>query len=259
MSARTSTTTRSDASPAAGPRPAPARAEIYRFLALAFSDPVPGGAKALQHQWSVTRAAMAALGLAATSETNAAIAALDDDSLKRAHLSVFGHAVSKDCPPYGGEYGQAHIFEKSQTLADVVGFYRAFGLALAEGVHDRPDHIAFELEFMEFLSLKQALAEGQDHGAERVAFCAKAQRLFLESHLGFWAFSFAHRLQQRPAPGPFAVWADLMDDFLAQEMAAAGIPRRAEPFVNEGSLDRVEDGGCGECRGAAGDFAENRR
>lgn len=263
MSARTSTTTRSETTSAVLVRPAPARAEIYRFLALSFSDPAPGAAEALQNQWSIALAAMTtldpALDPAGTEQVASALGGLDDDALKRSHLAVFGHAISKDCPPYGGEYGQAHIFEKSQTLADVAGFYRAFGLTLAKGVHDRPDHIAFELEFMEFLCLKQALAEARDHGAERVAFCLKAQRSFLETHLGFWAFSFAHRLQQRRAFGPHAAFACLLDDFLTQEMAAAGISRHADPFVNEGSVDRVEDGGCGECRGVAGDIADNRR
>lgn len=259
MSARTSTTTRSE--PAAvgtvsDPRSAAARAAVYRYLALAFADPTAGAADALAWQWPLAEAALSELGLA-TDGTASGVA--DDAALKRAHLAVFGHAVSKDCPPYGSEYGQAHIFEKTQTLADVAGFYRAFGLALAEGVHDRPDHIALELEFMEFLCLKQALAEAGAHGPERIAFCAKAQRQFLDDHLGFWAFSFANRLRQRPEPGPFAAWAGLLEAFLAQEVSATGLPRHADPFVNEGSVDRVEDSACGAClAGATGRPVERR-
>lgn len=260
MSVRTSTTTRSDPAPAdaaVGPRAAAARAAVYRYLALAFSDPFAGAADALERQWPLAEAALRKLGLAADAAACAAASVADDGALKRAHLAVFGHAVSKDCPPYGSEYGQAHIFEKTQTLADVAGFYRAFGLALAEGVHDRPDHIAFELEFMEFLCLKQVLAEAREHSPERVAFCVKAQRQFLGDHLGFWAFSFAHRLQQKPEPGPFAAWAGLLEAFLGQELPAAGIPRHADPFVNEGSVDRVEESACGACpAGAIGEPVE---
>lgn len=262
MSVRTSTTTRSDrvrAGAAPDPRPAAARAAVYRYLALAFSDPRGGAAVALERQWPLAEAALCQLGLAANATACAAANPDNDDALKRAHLAVFGHAVSKDCPPYGSEYGQAHIFEKTQTLADAVGFYRAFGLALAEGVHDRPDHIAFELEFMEFLCLKQALAEAREHGPERVALCARTQRGFLGDHLGYWAFSFAHRLRQRPNPGPFAVWAGLLKAFLAQELSAADIERHADPFVNEGSVDRVDDSACGACAaGAIGEPVERR-
>lgn len=257
MSARTSTTTRSEVRGRAAtpdPRPAAARAAVYRYLAMAFSDPSAGAADALARQWPLAEVALGTLGLAADAAACAVAGVADDSALKRAHLAVFGHAVSKDCPPYGSEYGQAHIFEKTQTLADVAGFYRAFGLALAEGMHERPDHIAVELEFMEFLCLKQALAETEEHGPARVAVCVKAQRAFLGDHLGFWAFSFARRLRQRPEPGPFAARAGLLEAFLAQELAAAGIPRHADPFVNEGSVDRVDDGACGAC--PAGVFGE---
>lgn len=262
MSARTSTTTRSDpAGPEAvpDPRATVARAAVYRYLALAFSDPLDGVADALARQWPLAETALGTLGLAADAAACAAVGVADDGALRRAHLAVFGHAVSKDCPPYGSEYGQAHIFEKTQTLADVAGFYRAFGLALAEGMHDRPDHIALELEFMEFLCLKQALAETTGHAPERVAVCARAQRAFLGDHLGFWAFSFARRLRQRPEPGPFAAWAGLLEAFLAQELSAADIPRHADPFVNEGSVDRVEDSACGACLAdAIGEPVERR-
>lgn len=248
MSVRTSTTTRSKARSrleTPDPRPAAARAEIYRFLALAFSDPRPGSVALMKQDWPVTEAALARLGLARTG--CAGLVALDDTGLRRAHLAVFGHTISKDCPPYGAEYGQAHIFEKTQTLADVTGFYRAFGLDLSGDVRDRPDHLALELEFMEFLCLKQALAEAPTGSPDHETLCRDAQHAFLESHLGVWAFSFVHRLTRRPGTGPFADCAELLAQFLAQELAAMGIERHADPFVNEGSVEHVEDNACGTC------------
>src|SRR3990172_1751697 len=41
-------------------------------------------------------------------------------------------------PPYETEYGMAHVFMKVQTMADVAGFYRGFGLAPAEDARGRP-------------------------------------------------------------------------------------------------------------------------
>src|SRR3990172_4946219 len=109
-----------------------ARAEIYRCLSLAFADPQAGIAKRLTCQWPVTVAALEALGIASREAAGVAGdlagGALSDAALEIAHAACFGHAVSKDCPPYEAEYGQAHIFEKTQTLADISGFYRAFGL-----------------------------------------------------------------------------------------------------------------------------------
>ncbi len=260
MSARTNTTTRSEARGQAAtpdPRPAAARAEVYRFLAQVFADPRPGGMAMLRRDWPATEAALARLGLEAPD--CAGLLALDDAGLRRAHLAVFGHAMSKDCPPYGAEYGQAHIFEKTQTLADVAGFYRAFGLGLSGDVRDRPDHLALELEFMEFLCLKQALAEAPPGSPERETLCRDAQRAFLEAHLGVWAFSFAHRLCRRTGTGPFAECARLLERFLDRELAAMGIERRADPFVNDGSVDRVEDDACGACPAMAADGSAEGR
>lgn len=119
-----------------------ARAEIYRCLSLAFADPQAGIANTLTRQWPVTVAALEALGIASREAAGVAGdlagGALSDAALESAHAACFGHAVSKDCPPYEAEYGQAHIFEKTQTLADISGFYRAFGLESAAAIRMSP-------------------------------------------------------------------------------------------------------------------------
>ncbi len=261
MNAPTSTTTRSDRRRrpgAPGPRRATLRAQVYRFLALAFAEPAPGAAAALARQWPVAEAALVRLGLGEAAAAAAAAVPGDDGARARAHLHAFGHAISKECPPYGAEYGQAHIFEKAQTLADVAGFYRAFGLELAAGVRDRPDHVAFELEFMEFLCLKEDLALLREEEPGRLAIVRDAQHAFLSGHLGLWAFAFARRLQRRTVTGPFAASARLLEAFLAGELAAMAIARRPDPFVNDGTDDRPDDCACGACPVAAGGLAAAR-
>lgn len=242
-----------------GIQSATARAEIYRFLALAFADPVPGAAARLQRQWPIAEAGLHSLGMSGAEHGCATAVRLSEADLKRAHVACFGHAVSKDCPPYEAEYGQAHIFEKTQTLADVTGFYRAFGLALADSARDRPDHLAFELEFMEFLCQKQAFAAKQGHPSERIALCHDAQRAFLDEHLGRWAFGFAHRVIAKSPTGIHAAVAGLLDAFLSHELAAMGITRHADPFLNEGDKDRIDDGACAACPGLAGTGAADER
>lgn len=229
-----------------------ARAEIYRFLALAFSDSAPGAADGLQRQWPITEAGCQCLGLAGPGHGGAPVAGLSEADLKRAHAASFGLAMSKQCPPYETEYGQAHIFEKTQTLADIAGFYRAFGLELAKGARDRPDHLAFELEFMEFLCLKQAFAERMGHPPEQIDLCRNAQRAFLDAHLGCWAFSLAERIIKKSPTGVYAGLAGLLEEFLSHELAAMGLARHADPFLNEGDKDRIDDGACAACPGLAG-------
>lgn len=70
----------------------------------------------------------------------------------------------------------------SVEMADVAGFYRAFGLDFPG---DRPDHISMELEFMRVVTMKEAKAL-MDGDKENAEICISAQKSFLSAHLGRW-------------------------------------------------------------------------
>lgn len=70
----------------------------------------------------------------------------------------------------------------AEEMADIAGFYRAFGLDF-DG--DRPDHVSTELEFMRLLTMKEAKARA-DREEDKADVCVSAQRGFLSSHLGRW-------------------------------------------------------------------------
>lgn len=204
-----------------------ARSQAYSFLALAFEAPDDSRPGALRQGWDPLAGGLALLadpscqGTAA--ELRPAIAALGADALERAYTRCFGHAMSKDCPPYEAEYGQAHVFQKAHTLADVAGFYRAFGLDLAADAHERIDHISVELEFMHFLCAKEAYALAHDHTAEQLALCRAAQRKFLCEHVGRWAFGFARRMGARAGDTVYGVLGKLLAAFLAAELNRLGL------------------------------------
>lgn len=68
-------------------------------------------------------------------------------------------------------------------LADIMGFYRAFGL---EPSKDRPDSLACELEFMHYLVFKRLYAlenNDIDDAAEKALVCLDAQKNFFTEHL----------------------------------------------------------------------------
>ena len=97
-------------------------------------------------------------GLTAADAMGSVLDTQTTDHLQASYLECFGHTISKECPPYETEYGQAHIFEKSQSLADIAGFYQAFGVDLAPDLNDRLDHISVELEFMQRVSQREVRA-----------------------------------------------------------------------------------------------------
>lgn len=146
---------------------------------------------------------------------------LELPSLQSEHRRVFGHIESSSCPPYETRYGSRHLFQQTQQLADIAGFYRAFGLDLSEGANERPDHLAIELEFLHFLCLKEAYALAH-HGPEQVELCRDAEAKFLMEHLLSWAPSFAKRLQGVAGDGFYKHVGSLMAAFLSTEAARLG-------------------------------------
>ncbi|MFN3478975.1 MAG: molecular chaperone [Thermodesulfovibrionales bacterium] len=81
---------------------------------------------------------------------------------------------------YEGNY--LHPFNSYEEMADIAGFYRAFGFDF-DG--ERPDHLSLELEFMRILSLKEAMAL-QEGDQEKLDVTTNAERKFLSSHIGRW-------------------------------------------------------------------------
>ena len=167
-----------------------ARAALYRLLAGAWLYPTAARLADLARAATTAaenpllpelREPLAALAAAARGAEPAAAA--------EEHVFLFDRQVR--CSPYEGAYGDGpQLAGKSAALADVAGFYAAFGLGPAEGRPDMEDHVGAELEFMSALALKEAWALGAGD-AEGVAVTRHAQVAFLRDHLGRWAETFA--------------------------------------------------------------------
>ncbi len=221
-----------------------ARCNIYGFLALGFGYPNASLLCQLNELLPRLEASLDALGgresLAVAGAIGSVLEALTADDLQASYVRCFGHTISKECPPYETEYGQAHIFEKSQSLADIAGFYRAFGLELAPDLNDRLDHVSVELEFMQFLCLKEAYAVAREHPQEKLALCRGAQAKFLGEHLGCWAFGFVRKLEEKAGDSVYGLMGEMLALFLAAEMRTLGLepgemsgPLSQEPFDDE--------------------------
>lgn len=95
---------------------------------------------------------------------------------------------------YETEYGRERAMVKGNELADIAGFYKAFGFETGgEGVQpEMVDHIAVELEFYALLLFKSsALAEaGDEQGFEIVL---DGRRKFLKDHLGRFVGAICER------------------------------------------------------------------
>jgi TorA maturation chaperone TorD len=145
-------------------------------------------------------------------------------TLQKAHRRVFPHVESGDCPSHETAYTGQNIFQETQDLSDLAGFFRAFGLELAE--RERPDHISVELEFMYVLTYKEGYAL-LHHGGEKARLCRIVQRKFMDDHLGRWMPRFAELLARNAKGGHLEAVAALAAAFLHHELALL----RARPEV----------------------------
>jgi DMSO reductase family type II enzyme chaperone len=104
-------------------------------------------------------------------------------------------ALNVHCPQYEADYSGHSSFHWSQVISSVSSMYSVFGVQLGEGVAERPDHIAVELDFMNLLTVREARAH-ELNKRERTRVYRQAEKIFFASHLARWGVGFARRLKE---------------------------------------------------------------
>jgi DMSO reductase family type II enzyme chaperone len=214
-----------------------ARAAAYKLLATAFGDPDATALGELSTAaWPAPIAGSPPLREAATALR---AAAADPSALEEEHVGLFARDVR--CSPYESAYGDGRRFGgKTVELADIAGFYEAFGLELSSTRPEMPDHIGVELTFMSVLCLKEAWALHEGLTEER-AVTGATQRAFLTDHLGRWAEAFARELAARASSPFYAAAAALLALWIRADLEALGVTptpleRPGEEGADEGTF-----------------------
>jgi nitrate reductase assembly molybdenum cofactor insertion protein NarJ len=92
--------------------------------------------------------------------------------------------------PYETEYLHEKISRKPFELADIAGFYQAFGFGVRRSDRREPvDHVAVELEFMAILAFKEQYAEA-NRREDHLAIVRDARKKFFAEHLALWGFVY---------------------------------------------------------------------
>jgi len=144
----------------------------------------------------------------------------------------FGLLGGSKCPAYETEYVPHRFsFQRSNMLADVAGFYGAFGLQTSSSNPDRPDHISLECEFLAQLIYLQCQArQAQTPDAiSQAEVCQQAAERFLNEHFVWWAPAFAKLLAHQDPGGFYEAVAHFLAALVAAERALARIepPKQA--------------------------------
>ena len=218
-----------------------ARQALYRFAALCLADPrtgswralvEPGSRRLIEEAVAVVRdekpARPRSLGPGERGLESLEPAPVFDrlpaseDELHALYERCFGLVVSGACPPHETDYvEQKLVFRRSHELADVSGFYRAFGVEPSRSNPERCDHIVLELEFLAFLlsQERRAVLSTEVGGSEKANTCRDAQKKFLEDHLSWWAPAFARLLEREDPRGFYGATAQFLSALIPTERA----------------------------------------
>ena len=212
------------------------RAQVYRFLVDVFLYPTEEWLEDLPLVAEILR------------KLNAPKLEFGDwelgvSELQAEHRRAFGLTGSL-C--YETEVGLPHEFRQSQEMADISGFYRAFGFNIGGKVRERPDHISAELEFMHVLTLKEAYAF-ENGVAEHVEICGDAQRKFLQEHLGKWIGLLAESLKRSASDGPYVALARFAAAFVLADAERLGVTVEQQPLAGVRHTPLAPEISCETC------------
>jgi len=138
-------------------------------------------------------------------------ASVSPEDFQAEFLRIFevGQGAGPAAPIYGGLYGG----DRMQRLEEVVRFYEYFGLSTSAEDPRPADHLATELEFMKYLTYKEAVSSSP----RLQTSYRRAQHDFLDRQLNNWTPRLA---ESTSAAGTWPYWQWLTStvrDFVATD------------------------------------------
>lgn len=181
-----------------------ARAAVYQGLGQIFSTPDESTYQdAVQGKWPENLREAAELlafdfdfGVAALADS---VPQQDFEAEFLRLFEVGDGANGPVAPIFGGAYGGG---DRRKQMEEVVRFFEYFGLKASGDETRPPDHLATELEFMQYLAFKEAASPSPRLSASY----HRAQEDFLERQMVSWLPTFAAKVEESNGL-PIWVWA----------------------------------------------------
>jgi len=134
-------------------------------------------------------------------------------------------------PPYESVYaGEGIVF--GETTMAVSREYQESGFTWAEHRGEPPDHISFELHFMQLMCTTEAEAwcKGDQDEALRLL---NAEKHFLAEHLARWVSRFCENVRKYAKLGFYRGWADITEGWISFDF------QQIDDYKASMSADRV--------------------
>lgn len=158
----------------------------------------------------------------------------DDITVEYNRLFEVGESTKAACPLAGGLYSDNRL----DVMEEVVRFYNFFGLTTTfEDNNELPDSLSAELEFLGYLSGKEAelASEGKETTPYRIA-----QRDFISRHPGKWLPQLLRKMRKAGASEFYLALLTLIEALLAEQLAV--LVEQHGPVPQGSGLPRYHSG-----------------
>lgn len=122
-------------------------------------------------------------------------------------------------PPYGAVYLEKKGVVSGEVISELLDFYNKMGFTLKEDLHDFPDHIVHELEFMGFLAGKESQASGN----EKIKL-EEIQMNFLSRFILPWILIFCANVVENSRHPFYYYLSKVTKEFINFEKNYLGVP-----------------------------------
>ncbi len=122
-----------------------------------------------------------------------ALQSCSDEDLQIVHAKLFVGPFEMKAPPYGSIYLESRHLVMGDSTMDVAKIYQDAGLKVE--LHEPPDHIAIELEFMAFLCTSEVEKIQTGNKVEQQKL-RESQKQFLQSFIAPWIPQFCQRIRE---------------------------------------------------------------
>lgn len=228
-----------------------ARASLYHMLATAYDYPGPTQRERIVASLNRAAPLLEAYGgpwPRAAAELRTVLEEARQAPIEAEFNLLFAGTV--ECPPHETAY-EPDVFRRQRALADLAGFYEAFGFRLADDSRWQLDHLGVELDFCAAVLQRHARARAEGW-EEPAVVCAEAVRVFLEDHTGRWCAAFSRRLARSASTPYYVTVAALTGAWIHAELLALGVD--PDPLADRprGAPEDEASPSCGGCPVAAG-------
>ena len=195
-----------------------AREDLCRFLAACYCEPTPDFAE--EHLFESMLVAAAAIDselIQPARQLGIAFGEQDLQTLLIDHTALFIGPSQPKAMPYASFWLTDDQSMRHEATMAVLEFYEQGGFEVTEDLHELPDHIAVELEFLYLLIFAQNQARVSGSEDEQQAADALYGR-FLSEHLSLWIGEFAGAIKAGTSTRFYRELAELTEYFVRLEV-----------------------------------------